>query len=135
METLTVTPPQAAPFFADQADATVQEVLDRLHDRAGQPPTSNERRHERLPWVSNLTVWVQEKQRESPRELQVQTCDISRGGFSFTHSQFLYPNTVLYTRFDALPGQPVVVGVVANCIYQTKAIHRVGVRLLSAPKT
>lgn len=109
-----------------------EEVYDALEAQHGPPPPNerNQRQHERMPWLTELVIWVRERKWESPRELFVHTNDISRGGFSFLHSQFLYPERMIYTCFNALPGQPMVAGVVTNCAYVGSGRHRVGVRFL-----
>jgi hypothetical protein len=115
----------------ESAGASPDQVYEALFERHGRTqPVENQRRHERTAWVTSLTVYVRERRWESPRELRVQTYDISRGGFSFLHTHFLYANTMVYTRFDLLPGQPVVAGVVTNCAYVGKGQHRIGVQFV-----
>ncbi len=111
--------------------ASPDAVYDALvADQVRNDASSNQRQHDRLSWVMDLTIWIREHKWESPREVQVKTSDLSRGGFCFLHSQFLYAKTLVYTRFDLLPGRPVVVGLVTNCSYVGEGHHRVGVRFL-----
>ncbi|MEK6798173.1 MAG: PilZ domain-containing protein [Planctomycetota bacterium] len=91
----------------------------------------DERRHERKPWTTTLTVWVKDRSGawNMPRKLTVATHDISPGGFSFFYQQFLHVNTLVSARFDGLPSKPVLLGVVANCTY-LDGQYRVGVRFV-----
>ena len=93
-----------------------------------------ERAHPRARWETTLTIWVQDSRAtwDTPRELTVQTKDISCGGFGFVHSQFLYPKTIIRIRLDMLLNRPMVTGVVTECIHLDGHLHRVGVRFVES---
>ncbi len=119
---------------APPGTALPDEIYDGLFDRCEpKAAVANRRRHERKPWTTNLTVWVEGPPgaHVSARELEVTTHDISRGGVCFVHGQYLEPGTSVRLRFDSLPERPIVTGVVATCIYVGGKQHRVGVRFTS----
>jgi hypothetical protein len=118
-------------------DVSAKEVFDQLHHRFGPSgrAVSNERRHDRHKWVTPLTVLIEKEpdHKSQQRDVEVTTHDISRGGFSFMFKQYLHPGTRIRTRFNALPGCPIVRGIVRNCIHLGATFHRIGVEF-AAPQ-
>ena len=117
-------------------DASARQIFEELHKRFGRGgPVPNERQAERLPWVTDLTLRVEDPGRTA-RELKVASHDISRGGFSFVYQQFLHCGTKIRTYFDALPNRPTIQGVVQYCVDIGDGRHRIGVVFVqdSSPK-
>jgi len=113
---------------SDPASPDPAAILEAVFFRDRGLPASNERRHERRPWVARISLFIRKSRESNPSEIHVRTCDLSRGGFSFVHSQFLHTNTVVCARFEQLPDRPAVIGVVKNCVYVGGGRHRIGVR-------
>lgn len=90
------------------------------------------RRHVRKRWTIELLVRIEEtvELRKTSRDLRVITQDLSRGGFSFLCRHFVHPGSHVWARVTSLPGDPVLMGTVANCSYAGAGKHRVGVKLL-----
>ncbi len=90
------------------------------------------RRHVRKPWTVELLIRIEETVdlRRTTRNLHVITLDLSRGGFSFLCPQFVHPGSHVWAQVTSLPGDPVLMGTVANCSYTGGGKHRVGVKLL-----
>ena len=90
------------------------------------------RRHVRKRWTVEIQVRIEEtvELHKTSRELRVTTQDLSRGGFSFLCRHFVYPGSQVWARITSLPGNPVLMGTVANCSYAGAGKHRVGVKLL-----
>ncbi|MCH7992830.1 MAG: PilZ domain-containing protein [Planctomycetes bacterium] len=109
-------------------DVSAEQIFEELHNRFGSgDAVSNERHSERLPWVTNLTVRVEDPGRTA-RALSVATHDVSRGGFSFIYRQFLHRGTRIRTEFNALPNRPTIRGIVQYCVDIGDGRHRIGVR-------
>lgn len=117
-------------------DASPEEVFDQLHHRFGSSGSgvSNERKHGRHKWVTPLTVLIEKEphHKSQKRDVEVTTHDISRGGFSFMFKQYLHPGTRIRTRFNSLPGCPIVRGIVRNCIHLGSTFHRIGVEFAAS---
>ncbi len=61
-------------------------------------------------------------------EIRVETCDLSRGGFSFFYPQYVPPGTWIECEVE-LKGQTVmIVGQVRDCYHVDGVRHRVGVQ-------
>jgi hypothetical protein len=108
--------------------AMTDAILDALHNRSGKSrAVKNQRSSERHSWVTDVTIDVGDLPRES-RTIHVTTYDISRGGFSFIHNQFICAGVRLRLTFDSLPGSPIIIGIVRNCFNVGGMLHRVGVQ-------
>ena len=113
--------------------ATADEIAEALFDRQNRKArVGNERRHPRRRWNDQITIWIRKDRWDIPREIRVKSHDVSRGGFSFLYPQFLHADTLVSTRFDALPDQPIVSGIVKSCVYNGDGQHRVGVEFISS---
>ncbi len=113
--------------------SSATDVLDALlkqkaHGESGLAP----RRHIRKRWIVELLVRIEEtvEQRKTSRNLRVVTQDLSRGGFSFLCRHFVHRGSHVWAQVTSLPGDPVLMGTVANCSYAGAGKHRVGVKLL-----
>jgi hypothetical protein len=114
------------------ATSTAAAVVDCVFERDGRKArVENERQHPRKRWVAKITIWLRKDRLDIPREVRVKTQDISQGGFSFLHPRFLHSETLVTTRFDTLPGCPIVTGVIKSCVYIGDALHRVGVEFIA----
>lgn len=116
-------------------DSISEQIYVAFFRRQGcQDAVREGRAHPRARWETKLTICVQDSGTtwDMPRELTVQTKDISCGGFAFVHSQFLYPNTIIRLRLDMLPKRPMVTGVVTECVHLDGHLHRVGVRFVES---
>lgn len=112
---------------APSRNASARRIFEELHKRFGRGgPVPNERNSERLPWVTDLTLRVEDPGRTA-RDLKVATHDVSRGGFSFVYKQFLHCGTKIRTSFDGLPNRPTIQGVVQYCVDCGDGRHRIGV--------
>jgi len=112
------------------APAELLEALKRKHGIRARE--THGRRQRRYPWRCQLRVSIQEcsdgvVQR---RELMVETCDLSGGGFAFISKHFVHIGTVVYPRFECLPGRPVLKGIVRYCHHLEARCHRVGVEFV-----
>lgn len=108
-------------------DASAEQIFEELHKRFGcGDAVSNERQSERFPWVTNLTVRVDDSG-QSERVLSVATHDVSRGGFSFIYRQFLHCGTRIRTEFNGLPNRPTIQGIVQYCVDIGDGRHRIGI--------
>jgi hypothetical protein len=81
--------------------------------------------------VAKVTIWLRRDRWDFPREVEVTTLDISRGGFSFMYPHFLHTDTTVSTRFDTLPDRPILTGTIKSCVY-VAGQHRVGVEFISS---
>jgi len=90
---------------------------------------TKERRYERKAWTVALTLDLEEKSLRgvTHRQIEVATHNISVGGYSFIFHNFIHPGTVVSARFDGLPNNPTLRGIVRNCIAIGGTQHRVGV--------
>jgi len=90
------------------------------------------RRHPRRPWNAKLELVIEEccDGFANLLKIAVNTSDISPGGFAFTCGRFVHPGTTVYVRFRTLPGQPVIKGIVRDCIHLAGREHRVGVEFI-----
>lgn len=112
--------------------ATGQAVVEALHaQRGAKVDDKNRRDADRYPWVTQLHVRIVDLSGNS-RDIDVTTHDLSVGGFSFLHSQFLHNGTIILTRIKSLPHQPTLMCIVRNCTHVKGATHRVGVRFEKA---
>lgn len=114
-------------------ESSATDVLDALlkqkaHGESGHAA----RRHVRKPWTVELLIRIEETVdlRRTTRNLHVITQDLSRGGFSFLCPQFVHPGSHVWAQVTSLPGDPVLMGTVANCSYAGGGKHRVGIKLL-----
>lgn len=124
-------------------DASAEQIFEELYKRFGRGgPVPNQRQSERLPWVTDLTIRVEDPGRTA-RVLSVATHDVSRGGFSFVYRQFLHCGTKIRTCFNGLPNRPTIKGVVQYSVDIGHGRHRTGVvfekarspRVVSEPAT
>jgi len=119
---------------ATSAVAVVDELL-RHRDQA--EPTADKRRSTRHQWVVPLTLNLQESSTygQIERTIHVTAVDISRSGFAFLYRQYVAPGAQIVARFDTLPTQPQVVGIVRNCCVLDGAQHRIGVQFIKAERS
>ena len=109
---------------------SVESVSQEMFTRAGAvEPVAYERRQPRKRWTAPLTVTIEQVNGSKlmRREVTVTTRDISRNGFSFIHRQFVQPGATVKAKFDMLPHQPLLIGVVRNCALLKGMEHHVGV--------
>ncbi len=84
------------------------------------------RRHQRQVWRVHLSLMML-----AGGEAALEgTCDLSAQGFSFLYDGFVYPGTIVYTRFESLPGRPLMKGIVRHCTHVDGRRHRVGVEFV-----
>jgi hypothetical protein len=113
---------------------TASQVVDDVFQRLGRErPVSCERRLERRPWVVPLFIDVEHTSNIGVvrQQARVTTQDLSAGGFSFLHKQFIPVGVRILAHFNVLPDKPVVPGEVRSCILVTGMQHRVGVQFLA----
>ena len=125
----------ASPAPVPEAAQSVVEQTRRQEDKGQSPAekgqgTRNQRTAERQPFVTQLTILITDPNGK-PRTLNVASHDISTGGFSFIHKQFVYQNTRVQVHFESLPGNPTLEGVVRSCIHVGGMHHRVGVQFVT----
>ena len=110
-------------------DELLEALKRRQRPRGAEPPG---RRNARFEWCVQTQVVLREIEQghRECRAIQVETCDVSSGGFGFLCQQFVNPGTVVYVRFKKLPHEPVMKGVVRHCILIEGRRHRVGVQFL-----
>lgn len=116
-----------------QASQNASEIVDALRRRRRSPGTEGHtRRQQRHRWRVRLRMTIQECSEGliQYRHIEVETSDLSPGGFAFICQQFLHVGTVVYPRFVSLPNRPVVKGIVRNCAHLDGRRHRVGVEFL-----
>ena len=108
------------------AESGIQETFMRP---GAVEPVACERRQPRKKWTAPLTVTIEQANGNKlmRREVTVTTRDISRNGFSFIHRQFVQPGATVKAKFDMLPHQPLLIGVVRNCALLKGMEHHVGV--------
>jgi len=106
------------------------EVLRRRHESRQDAPRV--RRHQRQVWRArlSLTMLAGGALELQGRPVKVSTCDLSAQGFSFLYDAFVYPGTIVYTRFESLPGRPLMKGIVRHCTHVEGRRHRVGVEFV-----
>ena len=121
---------------SDREDDKPEEVMEALADQRGEAVIEDDRRkHYRHEWDVDLKVRVRDTgQKMTEREIQVVACDISAGGFSFVHGQFIYPGSLVTVTFDALPHRPTLTGEVRSCVSIGGVQHRVGVQFVDPPR-
>jgi hypothetical protein len=115
-------------YRSTRADAA--DVVDALAYQQGDARRKLKgRRHVRRSWVTTIDIQIEERSTvgSHTRELRVTTCDVSRGGFSFTHGHLIHPGSRVRVRFDCLPGAPVLTGTVRHCRHVRGTEHHVGV--------
>jgi hypothetical protein len=114
---------------ADNRAVSPQELTEALKRRTrwGRGRMTG-RRHERYDLRMRLTLTIQEPSLGGGyrREIVVNTCNVSAGGFAFIAQRFVCPGTVVYACFEALPNRPTIKGVVRNCLLIRGTEHRVG---------
>jgi hypothetical protein len=123
-------PPAAEPT---KQSVTPEELLQSLKRRHGLHSRQEQgRRHPRYPWRCELRVTIEECSDGLPqrREVTVETCDVSAGGFGFITRQFLHIGTIVFACFESLPNQPVMKGIVRYCHHLEVRRHRVGVEFV-----
>lgn len=86
----------------------------------------------RRVWNTTLDLELTEQDGSRRRQVRVQTLNLSSGGFAFLHRQFIHPGTRVWAEFQALPGRPVIEGVVRSCDQLGGMQHRVGVQFIAA---
>jgi len=125
----------AGPDWADGAAASGAATTES--SEAGREPGRraghrDARKHARHPWEVLVDVELRENDetRTARRRIRVVTCDLSVGGFAFTHRHYIRPGTRLRVQLDRLPGRPRLAAAVRNCIYLRNAAHRIGVEFL-----
>lgn len=115
------------------SESSATDVLETLLEQKTRGESGRvARRHVRKRWTVDLLVRIEEtvELRKTSRELRVTTQDLSRGGYSFLCRHFIYPGSRVQAHVTSLPGNPVLMGTVANCSYAGAGKHRVGVKLL-----
>ena len=119
---------QESPVDAGNREATPEEIIHALFERAGgRGKVDDQRAAGRFSWVTKLSVRIIDPI-GAPRDIEVTTRDLSTGGFSFVHNQFVHEGTIVITRIKGLPHQPTIMCVVRHCEHISGAKHRVGVR-------
>lgn len=109
-------------------DAAARKVIEQLQARAQENASvPNQRRAERHPWVTSLTVMLEETPGKW-RTVEVTSHDISTGGFSFVYRQFTHVGTNVRVNINCLPGRPILDGAVRSCVYIGGHHHRIGVQ-------
>ena len=114
-----------------EAQSSPSSILEELYLRHGAgESTPDERSSERHTWSVPLLIEVQASTKglSAGRKLEVRTIDISTSGFAFDYRQYLAVGTRVRVRFESLPNQPRLVGVVRNCRLIHGGRHRVGVQ-------
>jgi len=107
-----------------------EELIQALGRR--QPPQTrgqvSVRQSARHPWRVRVQLTVVEPSAEGERhlELQVETRDISRTGFSFVCERYMHPGTIVYLHVQK-PVCRSVKGIVKNCVHVEGRQHRAGV--------
>lgn len=89
------------------------------------------RRQLRRVWNTMLDLELTEQDGSRRRHVRVQTLNLSSGGFAFLHRQFIHPGTRVRAEFQALPGKPIIEGVVRACDQLGGMEHRVGVQFIA----
>ena len=113
---------------------TAAEIVGQVFSRLGQNQTAtNQRRRERRRWVVPLTIEIEQRGASDliRSQAKVTTQDISQGGFSFAHRQFVAIGSIVRVRFDILPTKPLLHGVVRNCVLVEGMRHRIGVEFVN----
>lgn len=88
------------------------------------------REHDREPWEGSIRIAIQQRSTECVinQTAHVKTCDLSRGGFSFLHRQYIPRGAEITAELHNGQEKILVVGVVQSCRLDHGAMHRVGVR-------
>ena len=86
-------------------------------------------RSARKPWVTALTLWFHDPWSPLPvtRAIDMATLNVSKVGVSLLADHFICCGSMVWARFNVLPEQPTVAGVVRYCDYLGGTYHRVGV--------
>jgi hypothetical protein len=110
--------------------ALVQALTSRRNHRA--TDRGRVRRRPRRAWQAELLVIVEQFRDglKYRRQIKATTRDVSVAGFSFVCQQYVHLNTIVHARFDMLPSQPVMKGIVRNCAHLSGRAHRVGVEFI-----
>lgn len=117
----------AVPLGTDQP--TPDFVLEIVGLQKPQRPDRRLRRHARYPCQVRIRLEIEDAgggPPASPQVVVVTTRDISAGGFSFFHGEYLRPGTVIRAHFDAARPRPLP-GHVRHCKYLAGNWHAVGV--------
>ncbi len=126
---------QRAQFAGDAAFSTAapEELVRSLQRRtATRAQAGQSRTQERHAWSVSLRIVavIRLEGAVTRRPLTVTTHDVSRTGFSFTAKLYLYEGTEVFAAFDALPGRPIMKGIVRNCHLVAGRDHRIGVEFV-----
>ena len=105
-------------------------VMKALAEQAQSAAGLDNRAHPRHRWSAVLALTVEEStdQFTSQRQIKVTTGDLSAGGFSFVHRQYIHLGTIVTACFEALRQRPTLSGVVRSCIATDGGRYRVGVQ-------
>ncbi len=63
---------------------------------------------------------------DNEEEICVNTMDLSAGGIGFTANRPIEPGSVITVQFESLPGKPISLCIVRNCIQIDDQSHRIG---------
>lgn len=113
--------------------ASPDELVHALQRRSGARKFAGRyRRHHRHAWQARMRLTLEQRSKGLVfrREMSVTTRDISASGFSFLCRQYVHLDTLVYARFEALPGRPLMKAVVRNCEYVSPQMHRVGAEFI-----
>ena len=124
--------------YTDEEWPSRRSVESAIQETSTRPGVSEsvacESRQPRKEWTASLAVTIEQDNgsRLMRREVTVTTRDVSRNGFSFVYRQFVQPGATVKAKFDMLPHQPLLIGVVRNCVLLEGMEHRVGVEFTGA---
>jgi hypothetical protein len=115
--------------LTSSGDVSGDEMFRMLqaHFEPGKRKTE-QRRSERKPWLTGLTVWFEDHYSPlgSTREIQAATLNVSRGGLSFLAERFFHEGAQMRVRFNVFPNGPTVAGLARSCEHFGGAWYRVG---------
>lgn len=116
----------------DWHDSTT-EKLTAIRQRRIRGDIRRVRAHARHPWLSRQSIVLDESDPSNPRqrEIRVETCDLSAGGFAFYFKHYIHPGTQVTANFLGFADGGKLVGVVRNCIHVDAQRHRIGVEFTS----
>ena len=111
-------------------DVSGEEIFELLqeHFEQGQN-TPDQRRSERKPWSTGLTVWFEDPSGPVPstREIMAATINVSRGGLNLLAKRSIHEGSRIRLRFNALPHSPTIAALARSCEQLGGVWHRVGV--------
>ena len=115
------------------SNTSPSDVYRRLEKRyKTQGNGQDKRRFPRKTWSVSLGILLDEHDGE--REIKAVTHDISKGGLSFVHQQFLYPGCKLWVSIESLPDRPVLMGIIMSCTHVSGMLHRIGIKFVAREK-